>query len=390
MSTYQHLFTQSLASYKKLHFAAHSHHFWPDCGFEAYKQHWADSITMADSKWQHIFENVLTESKSHIASHLGLSNPDQIALAPNTHEFSERILSCFVGKKKVRVLSTDQEFYSFLRQAERYAELPEFEFDWVQVEPIENFENKLIQKIKSQTYDLIFLSQVFFTSGFELPNLEKIVDAVNSPETTIVIDGYHAFFAIPTNLKKIEDRIFYMAGSYKYAMSGEGLCFLHIPKGCQLRPLNTGWFAERDFLEKRDARKKVYYADNFLRFAGSTFDPIPAYRFNAVMRMLKKEGITIETRAEFIHNLKVYFIKQIEMLDHPNLSTENIMRASGEIPRANFITFKTAKAGQLCAAMNAANLYTDFRNDRLRFGFGLYHTREMIDQCIEIIKKIKI
>ena len=58
-----------------------------------------------------------------------------------------------------------------------------------------------------------------------MQDLPAIVGSVRNPETLVVIDGYHGFCAVPTSLRAIEDRAFYLAGGYKYAMSGEGVCF---------------------------------------------------------------------------------------------------------------------------------------------------------------------
>src|SRR3546814_4193410 len=45
-------------------------------------------------------------------------------------------------------------------------------------------------------------------------------------------------------------RAFYLAGGYKYAMAGEGACFLHAPAGWGLRPRDTGWYAAFGALER--------------------------------------------------------------------------------------------------------------------------------------------
>ena len=60
----------------------------------------------------------------------------------------------------------------------------------------------------------------------------------------MVVDGYHGFMATPTDLSAVADRIFYVSGGYKYAMSGECCAFLHAPPGFGDRPRITGWFAE--------------------------------------------------------------------------------------------------------------------------------------------------
>ena len=60
----------------------------------------------------------------------------------------------------------------------------------------------------------------------------------------MVVDGYHGFMATPTDLSAVADKIFYLSGGYKYAMSGEGAGILHAPDGYCMRPVATGWFAE--------------------------------------------------------------------------------------------------------------------------------------------------
>ncbi len=52
----------------------------------------------------------------------------------------------------------------------------------------------------------------------------------------MVIDGYHGFMAVETDLSAVADRVFYVTGGYKYAMSGEGVGMLHAPPGYGPRP----------------------------------------------------------------------------------------------------------------------------------------------------------
>ena len=75
------------------------------------------------------------------------------------------------------------------------------------------------------------------------------MDAVARPDTLIVVDGYHGYMALPTDLAAIEARAFYLSGGYKYAMAGEGVAFLHAPPGLVPRPRDTGWYAAFEALE---------------------------------------------------------------------------------------------------------------------------------------------
>lgn len=386
---YTRLFSETLKRYPKMHFAAHSHHYWPDCTFEAQKQHWLDSSALTDEKWNHIFGNVMMETRTNIARILNLTDPNQITLAPNTHEFCERLLSCLVEKSRVRVLTTENEFYSFKRQVKRYAELDDFEVDWISVEPHDTFELRLFDKLKNN-YDLIFLSQVFFTSGIHIPEIKKIVSLVKNEETIIAIDGYHAFCAIPTDLRDVENRIFYMAGGYKYAMSGEGICFMHIPKNYLLRPLNTGWFAEFENLESENPSEDVTYPMNGNRFIGSTMEPNGAYRFNAVQKMWKENDITVSKIHNHVEELKTLFVKKLKESDFKRLRFEDVVLVGNELPPAHFVTFKTIYAKQLVEIIKGAGVYVDQRESNLRFGFGIYHNKESVDRLFEILRELPL
>ncbi len=112
MKTYKPLFTQFLnADPARLHFAAHSHHPWPEASFEGQKQYWIDSATLADRKWGKVFGEVIPAVQQHIAKRLNLPKADSIAFAPNTHEFVSRLLSCL--PENPRILTTDGKDSSF-------------------------------------------------------------------------------------------------------------------------------------------------------------------------------------------------------------------------------------------------------------------------------------
>jgi kynureninase len=107
------------ANPRRINLAAHSHHEWPDVTFEAQMRCWEDAARLAGDKWEHVFGELLPSLREGIAAILNLPDPSTIAIAPNTHEFLRRILSCFPPGRPVRILSTDAEFHTFRRQAAR-------------------------------------------------------------------------------------------------------------------------------------------------------------------------------------------------------------------------------------------------------------------------------
>jgi kynureninase len=352
----------------RLHFAAHSHHPWPDVSFEAHQRAWLDAAELIDLKWDTIFGDVIPETQRHIARLLLLPDPSTIAIAPNTHEFVMRLLSC-IRRRKVRVLTTDSEFHSFTRQVTRLETAGLAEVTRVALEPFADFPQRMRAAIAESEYDLLYFSQVFYNCGYVIEDLPALVNAVPGDKPLVVIDGYHAFMAMPVDLSTIADRAFYIAGGYKYAMAGEGVCFMHCPPGRALRPSDTGWYAEFGALGEA-RRGKVAYGTDGSRFLGATFDPSGLYRFNGVQRWAQIEGVTPATVRAHVRELQQHFLAQLDGLEHPHLSRATLRPT--ENPRGNFLCFRTPLAEHLCRSWMNDNIVTDCRGDRLRIGFGVY------------------
>ncbi len=351
--SFKHLFSRALdAAPGRLHFAAHSHHLWPDASFDGQMQAWNDAALLADHKWDKVFAEVIPEAQRHIAAELHLPDPATIAFSPNTHDFLVRIVSA-LPMDRPRVLASDGEFHSFRRQSLRWAEAGRIELTTVPL-------GQLVTTAESGRFDLIFASQVQFNSGRVLEGIDRLAALARPDGPWVVIDGYHGFMATATDLSAVADRVFYLAGGYKYAMAGEGVCFLHAPPGFGPRPAVTGWYAAFDDLAARQGG--VGYAPDGRRFLGSTFDPSGLYRFNAVQRLLRSEGLTTAAISAHCDALKAQFLAADPL---PGLT------ALSE-PAARFVALQGAEAPALYAALTERNVITDLRGDVLRIGFGLY------------------
>ena len=369
------------ASPGRLHFAAHSHHPWPDVTRDAQLEAWDDAARLADLKWDRVFGEVTNEAQGHIATTLDLPAPEQIAFAPNTHEFVVRLLSCFPPAQRLKVLTTDSEFMSFSRQIARLEEDNLIDVVRIPTEPFATFASRFIEAARKQPHDLVFFSQVFFNSGFVVRDLEAIVAATPS-SAMVVVDGYHGFFAVPTSLRRIADRIFFTAGGYKYAQSGEGICFLSVPRGFDRRPLNTGWFAGFGSLESGEFSRVSFSNDGF-RFMGATFDPVGLYRFNAVARMLKAKGLTIDSIDVHVKTLQQLFLDRITAKTNAAISAKDLIApADGVLGLGHFLTFRRDDAGAIADRLAVKNVIVDHRGDRLRIGFGLYQDAADVEALV--------
>lgn len=365
---------------ERLHFAAHSHHPWPDVSYEAHRQAWRDAAELMDDKWAHIFGTVIPPARALVSDILGLAGGESITFAPNTHEFVVRLFSCF--EPPVRILSTGSEFHSFTRQSRRWEENGLANVDRIEAEPFDTFASRFTESARTGHHDLVFLSQVFFDSGFVVPAIDRIVSAISNERAFFVIDGYHSYMALPVDLSAIQDRVFFLAGGYKYAMSGEGACFMHCPPGYGERPVNTGWYASFGLLEEGFGGEVPYNTDGS-RFSGATFDPSGVYRMGAVLDWLKGNDVGPTEIHSHVVELQDHF------LDH-------IGRPPGRLlpprptERGNFLTFESEHAATYYRKLHEKKVITDYRGDRLRIGFGVYHDHDDVARLIDVLDDIRL
>ncbi|MEI9887718.1 MAG: aminotransferase class V-fold PLP-dependent enzyme [Rhizomicrobium sp.] len=350
-----------------LHVAAHSHHPWPDASYAAQSRAWDDAARLLDRKWDLVFARVIPAAQNHIAQQLALPDPATIAFGPNTHAFVLRLLSCLPADRPLRILTTGSEFMSFARQMARLEEDGAVHVTRIATEPFDSFEARFATAAAQGGHDLVFFSQVFFDSGFAVRDLAGIVRAVRDAATFVVIDGYHGFMAVPTDLSAIADRAFYLAGGYKYAMAGEGACFLHCPPGYGPRPRDTGWYAGFSALE--DGGGAVGYAADGSRFLGATFDVTALYRFNAVQDWLAAEGWSVAKMLERVRGIERVFLAESRSAD----ANRAALMVLEDARRGRFLAFRTPEASAIVARLAAQNIIADHRGDRLRIGFGIYH-----------------
>ncbi|RYY36615.1 MAG: class V aminotransferase, partial [Sphingomonadales bacterium] len=172
------------------------------------------------------------------------------------------------------------------------------------------------------------------------------------------------------------DKLFYLAGGYKYAMAGEGAAFLHCPPGFGARPEITGWYAEFDDLSLPPGR--IGYAPDARRYMGSTFDPSGIYRFVAVRDMLAGEGLTTAVIAAHVAALKA------QLLTGLRLEAELVNPGSP----ARFVALRSPHAQRWQAALEAEDIITDVRGDVLRIGLGLYQDARDVDVLLAAVRDL--
>lgn len=382
------LFGRSLsADPGRLHFAAHSHHLWPDASFDGQVEAWNDAARLADRKWDKVMDDVWPEAQRRVAAELGTGRPDAVVFSSNTHDFLIRLSAAAprASGGPLRVLTTSGEFHSARRQFARWAESGEIALDEVDPEPFGSFSERFLAAARGGGHDLILVSQVLFGSGRIFDRVEELAALGKPGGPWVVIDGYHAFMAIDRPFgEQAASTAFYLGGGYKYAMSGEGCAFLHAPPGFGPRPPITGWFAEFEDLSLPPGG--VGYAKDSARFLGATFDPSGLYRFTAVRRALQDNGLTTAAISDHAAALQAHFLGAIA---GTQLADADLLNPLDGGAHARFLAFRSPHAQRWYEELKARNCITDVRGEVLRIGFGIYQDESDVARLIGLVGELK-
>ncbi len=374
MQSYKHLFARSIAAApERVHFAAHSHHLWPDASYVGQLAAWQDAARLADRKWERVMGEVWPTAQAHVAGEIG-ADPADIVFAGNTHDFLIRIASA-IGHRPLRILTSEGEFHSFSRQVRRWEESGEAVVERVPVAG--DLTDRMVEAAHARDFDLIFVSQVMFGTGTVTKGIDRVAALSRVEGPWVVVDGYHGFMAVETDISGYADRAFYLSGGYKYAMAGEGVGLMHAPKGFGPRPVLTGWYADFDDLATPGGG--VTYAPDARRFLGSTFDPSGIYRFVAVREMLRDEGLTTAKISAHTRELKKALLDNI---GKTRLAEAELLHPA-EKGQARFLAFRSPQAQQWQRALLDRDIITDARGEVLRIGFGLYQDGRDVERLLD-------
>lgn len=349
----------------------HSHQAWPDVARDAVAACFDDAARLVDGKWDDAVFPRRSAVGAAILERMGFERGDDIAFGQNTHELVYRLITSLPRRGRQRIVTTEGEFHSLRRQLARLGE-DGVEVAWVSVEPRGSLPDRLLAALQPGT-SMLAISAVLFESATVVPRLDEIVARAAEIGAVPLVDAYHAFNVVPIAWGSAAPHVFAVAGGYKYAAMGEGICWMRVPRGCALRPVFTGWFADFDSLAGSGGG--VAYAPGGARFAGSTFDPSALYRAAAVLEHWDRFGLTVP-------RLRAISLRQTgRILGHLDAAGRGDDVVSPREPerRGGFVAVHAAQAGDVVRRLRARRVLVDARRDVLRVGPAPYLTDAEID-----------
>lgn len=355
----------------------HSHQAWPNVAAQAHQEAFDDAANFVDDKWERAFAKA-QRLREVIASRIQ-AHPDEIVLGSNNHELALRFLSCLPWKKRRHIVTTSGEFHSVYRQLARLQE-EGVEVTYVETAPLSTLSERLAKAVRQDTAAVI-ASTVLFESASVVPNLKAAVERAHASGAAVLLDAYHGFSAMPVRMADYgEAPVFLMAGGYKYAQWGEACCFMRVPRGCEFRPVVTGWFADFEHLDEPRKSGPVFYSQlPYERFAGSTYDPVSHYRAVAVSEFFESQNMSMEA-------LRKLSLQQTQRLME-GLERFDILTPKEPELRGGFVSLRIPNAAQIVQSLRRKNVFVDSRGDILRLGPAPYVTLDEIDAALAALNE---
>ncbi|RNC79471.1 MAG: hypothetical protein ED557_15475 [Balneola sp.] len=363
----------------RLLFTGHSHQAWPDVAREGQTEYFDACAKEVDKKWDKAFEK--TEIlRNYLRGYY--DDPDGLyCREESTHFLMVSLLSSFDLKSKPKIITTDGEFHSMFRQLRRLEE-EGLQVVSIPTVPDDDFAQRIIEEIDVNT-SAIMLSRVYFETSLINSHLSEIAAAARVQEIPVIIDDYHGTNVVPLSIREVglED-CFILIGGYKYLQWGEANCFLRFPKDCELRPLITGWFASFSTLDHPRNNDPVQYDSSDQRFASATYDPSSQFRAAKVVEFFQEHGLTSKVlRNQYeaqVGMLRSLFLEKDFNPDHIRLTHSEPLSSNG-----GFLSLTSPYARDLRADLLSRGIFTDARNEILRFGPAPYTTEAQIKDAIE-------
>jgi kynureninase len=317
--------------------------------------HWQTRLHNAWDPWQEEEQ----QHRARIAQLIGAPRPDCIIPKGSAGQGLRTILNALPGRSAdvPRVLSTTSEFDSVDIILKQYAALGRIHLESVSCHAPDGTIDLAPLFAAAPHAELVIVSQVLFSTGQVLPDLDRLAGACHQHGARLLVDAYHAIGVIPVNVTAMRAD-FVIGGSYKYLRGGPGAAFLYISPDALdsgLQPIDIGWFAkEMPFLYDRPNPPR--FAPGGDAFLESTPPVLTYYQARAGQQL---------TLALGVDRIRAFSLERLTRLKR-YLAEAGIAAQGADEQHGAFLTVEHPAAASLAQDLEQRGITTDARGPWLR------------------------
>ena len=408
--------------------------------------------SMGNLAWDELFASIIPSAAAHIRRLLlgddgdDASSDIAIHFGHNSHELVTRVLSgylaiphsstssCAFPPSPFRILTSDSEFYSIIRQINRWQESKAVKIHVVSAEPVATFPERCIAAAAaaaatSTPFDAAYVSHITsITQQTLIPDVEYFVNTLSPFLTTplLLIDGYHSFCALPTPFAHssptntaFHKKCLYIGGLIKHAGAGANCAFITTPSSFPFRrPENTGWLADPSVLGPKSSgitlhnsssttacstTTRVDYFPGLELFGGTPSLFLPLILFNNIQEQhWKPLGIDVSMIHRHVISLQHQFLQKLSALStskakcqgsEGGICEETLVNNGHDTTpgqQSHTLCFSQSDSKQAAAIVkymkDLHGILIDNRDKYVRIGLGAYHTGAGVEVLVKAVE----
>ena len=316
------------------------------------------------------------QARELLANLLG-ARPEQVAFMRNTSDALSSVANGLTWRPGDNIVTFAREFpsniYPWLRIRDAFG---------VELRMCEERDGRVdIEQLESMidgNTRVVAISHVQYASGFRI-DLQRLGRIVRQHDALFVVDVIQALGVIPTNVDT--EFIDVAAGAgHKWLMAPEGVGYLYLSDRARerIQPTLVGWISvpnPEDYLNFEQGWNKGTLAWETGTGPASLF-----YGFKASLELLTTQGV--QRIANYLEELTDQLCEGLKGKRYEVVSS----RAPGEKSQIVCIRHRDGvSAMSLYHQLNAQNIVTAPRGDRLRIAPHFYNTTTEIDELIKAL-----
>ena len=311
-----------------------------------------------------------------MAARLVNASPEQIAFLRNTSEGLSVIANGFPWQKGDNIVTTAVEFPANIYPWMRLSSANGVELR-MQRETDGHIDTEELLSLVDERTRLLTVSWVQFATGQRL-DIRRIGQYCRERGILFVVDAVQGLGGLQLDVQ--EDCVdAFAGGAHKYLLGPKGIGLLYMSDRAlqMVRPTVIGWTAVKDY---RDYQiHPLDFRVGALRFEGGTLNEVGICGLGQTLELLLKIGPSFIE--QYLMHLVEYLVDCLESRGYSVMSS----RQPGEVSAIIVCRHEHHPADEICAALEAKDIITSARLNRLRISPHFYNTCAEVDALVDAL-----